>query len=169
VVRKKIDGQWAATLSMPGFTPVKALQLWGTDLVRNHFHAAFWALSLFKNIDENQFGPRVAVTDVRYPNEAVMVVQRGGVIVRLERGVPPEWYTQIKQAAAGRGTGPEWYERVVTNKEPAATVKLDFPDMPHESEWRSIGCEDFIVLNNGSPNDLRQKLIEELLDRGYKL
>lgn len=168
-VRKKVDGQWAATLSMPRFTPVKALQLWGTDLVRNHFHAAFWALSLFKNIDENQFGPRVAVTDVRYPNEAAMVTQRGGVIVRLERGEPPAWYAQIKQAVAGRGAGPEWYERMVKNNEPAAKVKLDFPDMPHESEWRSIGCEDFVVLNNGSTNDLRLNLVRELLDRGYKL
>lgn len=169
VVRKKVDGQWAATLGMPDFTPVRALQIFGTDLIRNHFCAAFWALSLFKNVDEGAFGKRVAVTDVRFPNEAAMVTKRGGVVVRLERGVMPEWYTQIRAALNGAGRGPEWYERIVTNGENVEDVKEDFPEMPHESEWRSVGCEDFVVSNNGSTNELRVSLVKELLDRGFKL
>ena len=150
--RKKVHPYWSKALEIPDFTPVKALQLIGTELFRNNLHPDFWVLCLEHQLVNGILGEKVAITDIRFPNEAEMVRRHGGIIIRLERGSGPEWYQDIINPARDN---PEWYERAIQNEEDVQELKKEFPDMPHESEWRSIGCEDVRIANNGSTHELK--------------
>ena len=44
--RESVDLYWSKQLSIPEFTPRLALQLIGTDVMRNHFHENIWINSL---------------------------------------------------------------------------------------------------------------------------
>ena len=57
-------------------------QLLGTEAVRNNIHNNAWVLSLFGTYDEDE--DFWIVTDVRFKNEAEIIKEKGGIIVRLE-------------------------------------------------------------------------------------
>jgi hypothetical protein len=194
--RKTVDAFWASALNKPHFTPVKALQLWGTDVVRRNFCNEFWVLSLTKKILDGVYGDRIAVSDVRFPDEARAIRDRGGIIIGLQRGELPEWYMQIRDNFFGQLTPiseelphdefdaivtelfrnaklPEWFRTIKLaehRKEPVdmATLYEKYPEMPHESEWRIIGCEDFYICNNGTEEELCDQLELALRLYGFK-
>lgn len=179
--RKQVDAFWAHKLDAPEFTPVKALQTWGTDLVRRHFDSDFWIHALFRRIDLGFFGRRVAITDVRFSNEAAEIYQHGGFICHLERGRLPLWYRQLKayyhyRYVAGAGDRPPipaWFAQILADEDEGRTCDMNqvyaqFPDMPHESEWRSLEfvykhrCP--IVINDGNVQDLLRQLQLHIVD-----
>ena len=65
-----------------GLTPRKILQLLGTEAGRDIIHPNIWVNSLFADYttDSNWI-----ITDVRFPNEAKAIKDRGGIVVRIER------------------------------------------------------------------------------------
>ena len=76
-------------------TPRKLLQLLGTDCCRNIIHPNIWINSLFADykprgnmgiseLDEYNY-PNWIITDVRFPNEANIVKEKGGIMIRLTR------------------------------------------------------------------------------------
>ncbi len=70
------------------------LQLLGTDAIRNGLHSNAWVNALmadYKPAKMDQYHPsNWIVTDVRFPNEAEAIKDRGGVIIRIDRpGVEP--------------------------------------------------------------------------------
>lgn len=70
------------------------LQILGTDAVRNNLHENAWVNALmadYKPAKMSEYNPsKWIVTDVRFPNEAQAIKDRGGVIVRVNRpGVGP--------------------------------------------------------------------------------
>src|ERR1051326_2875992 len=61
------------------------LQRLGTDGVRNHLGDNIWVDSLFRRLEsyeEPSARTKVVITDVRFPNEADAIRQRGGEIWR---------------------------------------------------------------------------------------
>ncbi|MET8111215.1 hypothetical protein [Streptomyces prasinus] len=63
------------------------LQRAGTEAGRKVLGADVWVDALFR---EHADAPALVVTDCRFPNEARAVVERGGVMIRVERpGVGP--------------------------------------------------------------------------------
>jgi len=57
-------------------------QLIGTEAVRNNVHNDAWVLSLFGTYkDDEDFW---IVTDVRFKNEAKIIKEKGGILIRLE-------------------------------------------------------------------------------------
>jgi hypothetical protein len=52
----------------------------GTEAIRNNIHQDAWVLSLFGTYDENKYW---VITDVRFKNEAKIIKEKGGIIVRL--------------------------------------------------------------------------------------
>ncbi|MFF8845528.1 hypothetical protein ACF08N_22880 [Streptomyces sp. NPDC015127] len=63
------------------------LQRAGTEAGRKVLGANVWVNALFESHAD---APALAVTDVRFPNEARAIVERGGVMIRVERpGVGP--------------------------------------------------------------------------------
>ena len=90
--REKVDRWWAARLNTPHFTPRLALQLVGTEALRDGFHADVWVASLQRRLHGSMHD--IVVSDVRFQNEADALRDAGGVVVRLERpgaraGAPP--------------------------------------------------------------------------------
>jgi len=53
----------------------------GTEAIRNNIHRDAWVLSLFGNYDGNK--DNWIVTDVRFKNEAEIVKEKGGILIRL--------------------------------------------------------------------------------------
>jgi len=77
-------------------TPRKLLQLLGTECGRQIIHPNIWVNALFadyKGIDNplekghpEEWGkPNWIITDVRFPNEAKAIKQRGGIVIRVNR------------------------------------------------------------------------------------
>lgn len=77
-------------------TPRKLLQLLGTECGRQIIHPNIWVNALFadyKGIDNplekghpEEWGkPNWIITDVRFPNEAQAIKDRGGVVIRVNR------------------------------------------------------------------------------------
>ena len=78
--KEVVDARW-------GISPRQMMQKVGTDMVRQVWGDDFWV----KNMDirhRQQIGidGNVVVSDVRFPNEAKWVRDRGGLLVRIEDG-----------------------------------------------------------------------------------
>lgn len=75
-----------------GMTLRQLLQKLGTDAVRDNLHQDAWVLALFADynyIPPMHTGaikhPNWIITDVRFPNEAQAIRERGGIILRMQR------------------------------------------------------------------------------------
>jgi hypothetical protein len=76
--RETVDDFWSTKLSIPSFTPRKALQMIGTDLFRIHFNNDIWI-----NIVENKIGAtlknnpntNIVISDCRFANEFSIIKQ----------------------------------------------------------------------------------------------
>lgn len=63
------------------------LQYLGTNALRNCLHTNTWMNALFADYTESN---NWIITDVRFPNEAKAIKDRGGIIIRIDRpGVKP--------------------------------------------------------------------------------
>ena len=79
---------------LDGLTPRHLMQTLGTEWGRAQ-HEDLWVRSLFRRIDVAQREAYPAalswvVHDVRFPNEARAIRARGGYVVRVCRGEPPD-------------------------------------------------------------------------------
>jgi hypothetical protein len=118
------------------FTPRVALQYWGTDLLRKHFHDDIWILSLANKIRQKD---RVVITDCRFPNEFKMIKDAQGFAARVQRGPEPAWFNDGLIACDGS----------VPHKEKLVQLGI------HESEYAWLGLPfDEIIVNNGTLRDL---------------
>lgn len=69
-----------------GITIRKMLQTLGTEWGRNTIDPDFWVKVAMRNVDMAlDAGYAVAITDVRFPNEATAIRERGGVIIEITR------------------------------------------------------------------------------------
>jgi len=69
-----------------GYQPMTVrefLQKLGTDAFRNGLHENVWVNALMADYDEEQ--SNWIVTDVRFPNEAMAIKKKGGIIIRVDR------------------------------------------------------------------------------------
>jgi hypothetical protein len=98
-------------------------------------------------------GKDVVVTDVRFKNEIKFIQDNGGYVIRVKRGEEPEWYEAAESFNNGAKKNMSWS----LSKAKMETVAI------HQSEWDWIGSEfDFVIENNGTVNDLGNK-VNELL------
>lgn len=147
VWRETVDVWWANRLGIPNFTPRWAMQHWGTDLCRKHFHDSIWVASLEARIANTR--DDVVITDVRFPNEAKVVKDNGGKLLWIKRGELPDWYYIAMEAVNG---------------DENAIQILNSRDV-HESEWSWIGSDfDYTINNDGSLDSLRQRL-RDIVDK----
>ena len=65
-----------------GLTPRKLLQLLGTEAGREIIHPNIWVNALFADYSEDS---NWIITDVRFPNEAKAIKNKGGILIRVER------------------------------------------------------------------------------------
>jgi hypothetical protein len=62
----------------------RLLQVFGTEVMREHFGEDVWVDLLGKRLDD-EFPARVVITDCRFPNEAAAIRRWGGVLLRINR------------------------------------------------------------------------------------
>ena len=155
--RDTVDEWWSARLKIPKLTPRLMMQLWGTDVVRQHFHNEMWIAACERRvktlIDQ---GKNVVVSDYRFPEERCVRSlvcrnehpSRNFMVVRVERDVP-KWAQDLKVKLA------ELQTRDVETAQKIMT-ELGYTDV-HESEWKTLCCEvDQVVENNGTIEELHE-------------
>ena len=143
--REMPDMFWSKKLGVPNFTPRLALQLLGTEVLRNHFDQDIWLNSLEYRIrKQTANSPCVVVSDARFRNELNLIKKMEGKLIWVQRGELPEWYETAKTA----------YSNVVSRKIMETTYKE-----VHESEWNWAGFPvDYIIDNNGTLEDLEKQV-----------
>lgn len=140
--RNQIDIWWAQRLNIPDLTPRKMLQQIGTDLFRNHFHNDIWVAILENKLQK--YSENIVITDCRFPNEIEVIRKLGGIIVRVKRGIEPEWFND----ALYLNQNPD------TKYRDFLQDRLDRNNI-HSSEIAWIGTEfDYILENDKSLVDL---------------
>jgi len=76
-----VDGDgWEITKQNPEVR--RLLQVFGTEVGREMFGENFWVDQAFKRAEEYE---RVVFADVRFPNEAQAIVDKGGQVWRVQR------------------------------------------------------------------------------------
>lgn len=150
--RETPDMFWTRKLGIDHFTPRLALQLLGTDVLRNQFSQDIWLNSLEYRIRKNTLNREcIVISDARFKNELELIKEMGGKIVWVRRGELPEWY----DIAASAHTG-----NAVSRK----IMQTRYRDV-HESEWNWVGFKpDYTIFNTGTIEDLRDRVLEINLD-----
>lgn len=140
------DMFWSRKTGIPNFTPRLALQLLGTDVLREHFHEDIWLNSLeYRLRCKQESSPCVVISDARFKNELNLIKTLGGKIIWVQRGELPEWYDTAVSANKGNA---------VSSK----IMSTQYRDV-HRSEWDWIGFEpDYIIENNTDLSDLRTRV-----------
>lgn len=142
--REITDTWWSVELGIPNFTPRLALQIMGTDTIRNNFHQDMWLLTMKHRI-QAQPNKNVVISDARFPNEINLIKESGGIIVQVTRGAKPAWYDIAEAANHG-------------DENAQLQMKTIYSDI-HFSEWAWIGTQvDYEVSNDGAVIDLHAKL-----------
>ena len=140
--REKIDPWWAKRLDMPHLTPRWVLQYWGTEVARKNFHNDIWVASVenkLRNTNDN-----VVITDCRFKNEVDAIKKAGGMTLRIERGVQPNWLNFATDY------------NITQN--PQALAELIDQNI-HASEYSSVGLKyDHMVDNNKTIDDLHKNI-----------
>ena len=148
--REQIDPWWAERLQLPNLTPRWILQYWGTDVLRNNFHDDIWIASLEHKLLSTT--DNIVISDVRFPNEIKAIKRAGGKVIRIKRGVDPEWYDIAAKANNG--------DEESLNK--LSELKV------HASETSWVGLDiDQTIDNNGSVTDLFAQLESIISTRKY--
>jgi hypothetical protein len=144
--RETPDMFWSRKTGIPHFTPRLALQLMGTDVMRDHFHPDIWLDSLEYRIRAQHRDAEVTViSDARFRNELDLIKHMGGTVVWVQRGDLSEWYEVAASANAGS---------VISAK----IMNTKYRDV-HQSEWNWAGYKvDHIIDNNGDLQHLHTQV-----------
>ena len=150
--RESVDMFWTKKLGIPNFTPRLALQLIGTDVMRDHFHQNIWISSLEYRVKKlHHKNECVVISDCRFRNEVDLIRKVGGTIILVQRDEKPEWYEIALRANQGDAVA----KHIMTR---------DFKEV-HSSEWDWIGCDiDFTITNNGTLEELYSN-IDTIIDK----
>ena len=156
--RETVDDWWADKLGIPNFTPRLALQLVGTNVFREHFNTDIWILNIERKI--NLLGPdaKVVLCDGRFPNELNLARKFGGKVIRVKRGVEPEWFATAKLA---NGFDADAFPNMPADHVASvARERMENQFKVHESEWAWIGQPlDATISNDLSIKHLHQETL----------
>jgi hypothetical protein len=151
--KEVIDEYWKKT-------PREIMQYVGTDLFRNQFDENIWINSLRRKMISSD--KKYVITDVRFDNEATMIKDIGGIIIKVNRtnlSIKPDSYSAIDNLEL-QGIKPDSYSAIdnlaLHDIKPDSYSAIDNLAL-HESETNAI-MFDYEVQNDGSINDLYEKL-----------
>jgi hypothetical protein len=143
--RDKVDPWWSKRLNIPNLTPRFVLQKFGTEACRNHFHQDIWLASLENKLSTEE--GNIIIDDLRFSNEITSIRNLGGIIIKVQRGPNPEWYSSALRDLNyirdfGVDTGFESF------------MEIKYPEV-HVSEWGWINQKfDYIIKNDSTIDDL---------------
>ncbi len=148
--REISDPWWSEQLNMPNFSPRMALQVMGTDVLRNNFHQDMWFLTLQNRIRKNP-GQNVVISDVRFPNEIKFIQDNGGTLIRVNRGPTPVWYETAILANKGNSI--------------AKDIMTKTYSTAHLSEWAWLGVHVDYEINNDSTLELLETQLQGIITK----
>jgi hypothetical protein len=144
--RETPDIFWTRKTGIPNFTPRLALQLLGTDVMRNHFHQDIWIDSLEYRLRRKGNAKCVVISDARFRNELDLIKNLDGKIIWVQREELPEWYETAKTA----------HSNAISRK----IMETKYKDV-HESEWNWAGYDvDYVIKNVGTLEDLYKDVLQ---------
>jgi hypothetical protein len=146
--RNTPDMFWSRKLGIANFTPRLAMQLVGTDTMREHFHKDIWINSLEYRMRCVQHDLRtIVISDARFQNELDLIRRLNGHVIWVQRGELPEWYDTAVEANNGNAVS----KRIMQTR---------YSDI-HQSEWDWVGYNvDHVIENNDSIESLNEKVNE---------
>jgi hypothetical protein len=151
--RERVDPWWAKRLNMPDLTPRWVLQYWGTEVCRRAFHDDIWIAALENKLRSSN--DDIVISDCRFPNEIKSIKAAGGIVVRVVRGVEPDWYDAAVSANCGPNGNVSWA---------LSRAKLERLKV-HASESSWVGTKfDAEVDNNSSMDHLLNQINDLVLD-----
>lgn len=148
VWREQVDPWWAEKLNIPQFTPRWAMQNFGTEIMRTHFHPEVWIKNVERRIHNVGETP-VVIFDARFPNEIAMVKRLGGVSAWVKRADDPEWFNTAFLA--------------LRRDSELHRIKMHHHYKVHESEWAWVDHRFDHIINNDSTIEELHKKAKELL------
>ena len=154
--REEIDAWWADRLAIPHLTPRWVLQYWGTEVCRNAFHNDIWVASVENKLRNTK--DDIVITDCRFANEVHAIKKVGGITMRIERGLQPEWYDAAVAFNKGDRANMKWA---------ISRAHLERSNV-HASEYSSVGLVyDHYIDNNGTVSELHSQIAKIIL-QSYK-
>jgi len=151
--RERVDPWWAKRLNMPDLTPRWILQYWGTEVCRRAFHDDIWIAALENKLRNSN--DDIVISDCRFPNEIKSIKAAGGIVIRVIRGVEPDWY----DAAVSINRGPNGNIGWALSRAKLERLKV------HASESAWVGTKfDAEVDNNSSMDHLLNQINDLVLD-----
>lgn len=102
-----------AVIPWLGKSPRQVAQTLGTEWGRQHVHPDLWVKLMLRRWDEvrQSLSPRMVVTDVRFDNEALAIINAGGTVWRVER----ENVSPVAEHISEKGISPALIEGSVKN------------------------------------------------------
>ena len=146
--REIVDPWWSEQLNMPNFSPRLALQVIGTDALRNNFHEDLWFLTLRNRIRKNP-DQHVVISDVRFPNEIKFIQEQKGVLIKVNRGPAPVWYETAILANKGNSIAKDVMAKTYSGA--------------HLSEWAWVGSKIDFELNNDDTLEFLEMQVKEII------
>lgn len=129
--RETVDFYWAEKLGIPDFSPRKAMTMVGTDIIRKYIHDDMWTESLLGKIKP---GMNYVVADCRHMKETPRLIERGGIVIRIEKDTIPKWESIAILASHGD-----------------ETAQLTMKDMGiHSTEYEWLAAEYTHLIKNDS-------------------
>lgn len=145
--REQKDEWWANKLDIPDFTPRWAMQNFGTEVMRKHFHEEIWVHNVERRMLLVDARKSVVLIDARFPNEIALTKRYGGTVIRIKRGPDPDWMDIAESA----------------NKNCVDSLSLITAYGIHPSEYAWIGSPvDATIENDGSIALLQERVRLEL-------
>lgn len=142
--RETPDMFWTRKLGIDNFTPRLALQLIGTDIMRNHFNSDIWISSMEYRLRKSNRNI-IVVSDARFQNELNLIKSMGGKVLTVVREDLPEWHDVAVKA--NQGSVPAKH-----------TMNTRFKSV-HASEWSWVGFDfDAVLDNTGSLDNLETQV-----------
>jgi hypothetical protein len=143
--RETPDLFWSRKIDIPNFTPRLALQLLGTDVMRNHFHEGIWRDSMEYRLRSRNDNKTVVVSDTRFRNELELIRTLGGKVIWVQRGDLPEWWDTAVKSNEGNAVA-------------SKIMRTKYKDV-HESEWNWAGHPvDYIIRNDSTIDALTEQV-----------
>lgn len=153
--REQKDDYWSDVIGKP-MSPRLALQLFGTECIREVFHPNVWAASLIKRSNDNDIieDSGIVVTDCRFKNEIQAIQENDGVVIRVKRGPNPEWYNEL--VTYNSGNMPPEGNTMIEDLRRNGVI-------PHVSETDWIGSNfDYTIVNDSTLEQLAININETM-------
>lgn len=141
--REKPDEFWTKELGVE-FTPRRALTSVGTDIIRGTIFNNIWDIIVKKEILDNP-NTNFVITDCRFANEIRMIKNLNGIIVQVERGEKPSWWSVAEKYNLGE----------LGIDEPVELKSIH----ASEKDWIGLNNPEHIFYNNGTLEDLEKEII----------